>query len=442
MYKVAGHNFPRKLTGPLPMAVKAEGVWITDAEGKRYLDASGGAVVVNLGHGRAEIAQAVHEQIMNLHYAHPTMFTCPTVERLADALASHAPAAITRFYFLSGGAEAVETAIKLARQVHLANNRPQRIRLIARWKSYHGLTLGALAATGRTTFRAPYAPLLSEVFHIPAPYCLRCDFGLKHPDCGLRCAQALEDAIEALGPETVSAFLGETVSGATIAAVPPPPGYWPRIREICDRYGVYLIQDEVMCGLGRTGRWFASEHYGVVPDIVTFGKGISGGTVALSAVGCREELFEACCANGSFVHGGTYSHHPVAAAAGLAALGILERERLVERVAEMGPHLGRLLVARLGDHPQVADVRGIGFMWGVEFVADRASLRPYPRSEQVTERLWSALFKAGLITYKSTGLAGVAGDALVVAPPYVATAEDMEFIVDRLGQAVEETLGR
>lgn len=441
MHQVPGHNFPRKLTGPLPVAVKAEGVWITDQAGKRYLDASGGAVVVNLGHGRQEIAQAVHDQIMTLHYAHPTMFTTGPVEELATVLAGHAPEGLTRFYFLSGGAEAVETAIKLARQIHLAHQRPQRFRLIARWKSYHGLTLGALAATGRTTFRAPFAPMLPEVFHIPAPYCLRCAFGLQPESCGLRCALALEEAILELGPDTVSAFLGETVSGATIAAVPPPPGYWPLIRQICDRYGVILIQDEVMCGLGRTGKWFASQHYDVLPDLVTFGKGISGGTVALSAVGCREEHFQAVCAHGAFVHGGTYSHHPVAAAAGLAAMRILEREKLVERVAELGGHLGRLLAARLGDNSHVAQVRGVGYLWGVEFVADKASLRPYPRAEQVTERLWAKLFEGGLITYKSTGLAGADGDALVVAPPYVAGPDELEFIVDRLGGVVEEMLG-
>lgn len=438
---MGGHNFARKLSGELPSAARAEGLWIIDDQGRRYLDASGGAVVVNLGHGRAEIAKAVHDQIMTCSYAHPTMFTTPAVEELADRLAAHAPAGVSRFYFLSGGAEAVETAIKLARQIHLCAGRPRRQRLIARWKSYHGLTLGALAATGRTPFRAPFAPLLAEVSHIPAPYCLRCHFGLTHPSCGLRCAMVLDEEIMALGADTVSAFLAETVSGATIAAALPPEGYWPLVREICDRHGVLLIHDEIMCGLGRTGRWFASQRYGVVPDILTLGKGISGGTVALSAVGCLESHFETVRAGGGFVHGGTYSHHPVAAAAGCAALGIIEREGLVERVDKQGPILGGMLREKLGGHPRVADVRGLGHLWGVEFVADKTTLKPFPRAEQVTERLWNALFKKGLITYKAVGLAGVDGDALVVAPPFVAGPQDMEFIAVAMAETVAEILG-
>ncbi len=441
MQETGGHNFPRKLSGDLPLAVKAEGLWITDSAGKRYLDASGGAVVVNLGHGRAEIARAVHDQIMALSYAHPTMFTTSPVEELADALASHAPAGLSRFYFLSGGAEAVETAIKMARAIHLAQGRPQRVRLIARWKSYHGLTLGALAATGRVPFRAPYAPMLGEVFHIPAPYCLRCAFGLTHPACGLRCAAALEEAIVNIGPATVSAFLAETVSGATIAAVPPPPGYWSKVRDICDRHQVLLILDEVMAGMGRTGRWFACQHYDVLPDILTLGKGISGGALALSATATREEHFQTLRQTGGFVHGGTFSHHPVAAAAGLAALGIIEREGLVQRVAELGPVLGGLLKERLADHPHVADVRGLGFLWGVELARDKATLEPFPRAEQITERLWQELFGRGLITYKAVGLAGPGGDALVVAPPFVAGRDDLEFIAETVRQGLAAVLG-
>lgn len=443
MAMTSGKVFARKLKGDLPLAAKAEGVWIYDHAGKRYLDASGGAVVVNLGHGRQEIARAVHDQIMTLHYAHPTMFTTAPVEELAQALARHTPPELCRFYFQTSGAEAVETAIKLARQIHLDNGRPQKWRLIARWGSYHGLTLGALAATGRTGFRTPYAPMFNDAHHIPAPYCLRCAWGLKHPACDLRCAQALEEAIQNLGPATVSAFLAETVSGATIAAVPPPPGYWPRVREICDRHQVLLIQDEVMCGLGRTGRWLASEHYGVLPDLVTLGKGLSGGTLALSAVGTQERHFAAIRDGGGvFMHGGTYSHHPVAAAAGCAAVGILEREGLVERVDRMGQFLGRLLKATLEDHPHVAQVRGLGYLWGVEFVQDKATLRPFPRQEQVTERLWQALFDQGLITYKSTALAGLDGDALVVAPPFVAGDQDLEYIADTLTQVVGQVLGQ
>jgi adenosylmethionine-8-amino-7-oxononanoate aminotransferase len=342
---------------------------------------------------------------------------------------------------MSSGSEAVETAIKLTRQIHLECGHPQRIRLISRWKSYHGLTLGALAATGRTAFRVPFAPLLNEVVHIPPPYCLRCSYGLTYPDCSLRCARALEETIQCLGPETVSAFLAETVSGATIAAVPPPPGYFGVIREICDRYQVLLVLDEVLCGLGRTGRWFACEHYEVVPDIIILGKGLGGGAVALSAVGVQARHFDAIRrGSGGFVHGGTFSHHGVAAAAGLAVVRILEREGLVERVARDGMTLGKKLRARLAAHRHVADIRGLGFLWGVEFVQDTETLRPFPRRDRVVERLWEALFDQGIILYRSTGLAGTDGDALVVGPPFVIEPEEMDRMVDALGRTVESVL--
>lgn len=438
----AGAVFRRQLSKDLATAVEAHGVWITDAEGRLFLDGSGGPLVVNVGHGREAIARAVERQISRCAYVHPTMFTTDPVETLAERLAGHAPAGIGRFYFMCSGSEAVETAVKLARQVHLENGAPQRYKLIARWKSYHGLTLGALAATGRTTFRAPFAPLLADAHHIPAPYCYRCSFGLSHPDCHLRCAEALEEALQDLGPGTVSAFLGETVSGATIAAVPPPPGYWRRIREICDRYGVLLILDEVLCGLGRTGHWFASEPEGVAPDIVTLGKGLAGGTLALSAVGVQERHYEAIrLGSGGFVHGGTFSHHAVACAAGNAVLDILEGEGLVARVACQGIALGERLVRRLGDHPHVGDIRGRGFLWGVEFVADRKTRRPFPRREKVCERLWERLYADGVLLYKATGLAGADGDALLVGPPFIATDEELERIAEALGAAVEAVLG-
>ena len=437
---IPGNVFPRRLDKPLPVAAGAEGVWIEDGEGNRYLDASGGPVLVNIGHGREELARALYEQVLRCDYTHPTMFTSGPVEELARALASHAPEGIGRFYFLSGGAEAVETAVKLARQIHLECGRPHRFRLIARWKSYHGLTLGALGATSRTALRAPFAPMIPEVVHIPAPYCLRCSFGHKPKDCGLRCALALEETIQNLGPDTVSAFLAETVSGATIAAVAPPEGYLPKIREICDRYGVLLILDEVLCGFGRTGRWFASEHYGVVPDIVTMGKGLGGGAIALSAVGVREEHFQAIRAgSGAFAHGGTFSHHNVAAAAGLAVTRIIERENLVERAARMGTLLGEKLRNRLADHPHVADIHGLGLLWGVEFVLDKSTLQPFPRSAKLTERLWQNIFQDGVLLYKSTGLAGIDGDALVIAPPYIVEEEHLDLVVETLARGLDRT---
>jgi adenosylmethionine-8-amino-7-oxononanoate aminotransferase len=252
---------------------------------------------------------------------------------------------------------------------------------------------------------------------------------------------ALEETIQNLGTGVVSAFLAETVSGASLAAYPPPPDYWKLIREICDRYQVLLIHDEVMCGMGRTGRWFAGEHYSVVPDIVTLGKGLSGGAMAISAVGVQGRHFQALLSSAGFAHGGTYSHHPVAAAAALVTLDILEREKLVERADELGRDLGLKLKERIGGHPHVVDIRGLGMFWGIELVKDKKSLQPFPRKEQVTERLWQRLFERGIIVYKSTGLAGIDGDALVMGPPFIITDEDIQLLVEEVGSSVEEILG-
>ena len=433
--------FGRAPEGALPKVRKAKGLWIEDDSGKRYLNASGGAAVTNVGHGRREIAEALHQQVLQYDYIHPTAFVSPVVEELASTLARHAPAGIERFYFLSGGGEAVEASIKMARQIHLANGRPERLRLISRWKSYHGLSLGALSAMGRTAFREPFTPLLSEVVHIPPPYCLRCSYGLDYPGCQLRCALALDETIQNIGPNVVSAFIGETVSGATLGVYAPPPGYWKIVREICDAYHVLLIHDEVMCGLGRTGRWFASEHYDIRPDIVTLGKGLGGGAIALSAVGVRAEHFDALQSADGFVHGGTYSHHPVAAAVGLATLNILEQENLIERADRIGFVLGDKLMDGLSGHPHVADVRGLGMFWGVELVEDKDSLRPFKREAQMGERVWKSLFQKGVIVYKAFGLAGNDGDAIIMAPAFTITEKEIDFLVDSLAHGIKETIG-
>jgi hypothetical protein len=432
--------FGRAKEGALPKVCKAEGLWIEDDRGNRYLDASGGAAVINIGHGRRQIAEALHQQVLQYDYIHPTAFVSPVVEDLAAALARRAPAGIQRFYFLSGGGEAVEASIKMARQIHLANGRPEKIRLISRWKSYHGLSLGALSAMGRTLFREPFTPLLGNVVHIPPPYCLRCSYGLAYPGCQLRCALALDETIQNVGPAVVSAFIAETVSGPSLGIYPPPAGYWKAIREICDQHAVLLIQDEVMCGLGRTGRWFASEHYDISPDIVILGKGLGGGAIALSAAGVQAAHFEALQSAGGFLHGGTFTHHPVAAAVGLATLKILEQEKLIERADRIGQVLGDKLKNKLSGYPHVAEVRGLGMFWGLELVQDKDSLRPFPRDAKMVERVWQSAFEKGLIVYKAFGLAGADGDAIIISPAFTISRKEIDFLVDSLARSLAESI--
>ncbi|WP_457553460.1 aminotransferase family protein [Desulfobacula sp.] len=437
MIEIPGNVFPRRLDILLPMAKKAQGMFIEDENGRQYMDASGGAVVVNAGHGRKSIAKAIYDQILSHDYIHPTMFTTRPVEMLATRLAQKAPDDINRFYFFSGGSEANEAAIKLARQIHVENGNETKYRLIGRWKSYHGLTLGSLGAMGRTSFKTYFTPLLKENLHIPAPYCYRCAFGLTYPSCKLQCAMALDEMIENAGPETISAFIAETVPGATIAACFPPKEYLKAIAQICDHHNVLLILDEVMCGLGRTGEFFACNHFDVVPDIVTLGKGLAGGVMALSAFGVKETHFNVIKENsGVFMHGGTFSHHSVAAAAGLALIDILDQEKLVQRVKIKGERLGELLKKHLLPLAQVGDVRGKGFMWGIEIVKDKKTRMPFKRSLKIVEGIWESLFEKGYITYKSSGLAGVNGDALVIAPPFIIEDEQIQ----RLVMAIKSTM--
>ena len=436
MIKIPGNLFPRRLDTRLPVAKKAHGIFIEDENQKLYMDASGGAIVVNAGHGRKKIATAIYNQILSHDYIHPTMFTTQPVEKLATCLAKKAPGDINRFYFLSGGSEANEAAIKLARQIHIENGNETKYRLIGRWKSYHGLTLGSLAAMGRTSFKTPFTPLLKESLHIPAPYCYRCSFGLKYPSCKLRCALALDEMIENAGSETISAFIAETIPGATIAACFPPKEYLKTISEICLHHNVLLILDEVMCGMGRTGEWFACNHFDIVPDMITLGKGLAGGAIALSALGVKETHFNTIKENsGVFMHGGTFSHHPVAAAGGLALIEILDREKLVQKVKIKGEKLGNLLKKHLLPLAQVGDIRGKGFMWGIEIVKDKKNKTPFNRSLKTIEGIWSNLFEKGYLVYTSTGLAGTHGEALVIAPPYIISDDEMEMLVKAIKSA-------
>ncbi len=437
-----GHIFHRRADHPHPTAERGEGIYLYDTKGRRYLDGSSGAIVVNIGHGVREVAQALGDQAARMAYAHPTMFTSRPMEEYAETLASVTPLPDVRFFPLSSGSEAVETAIKLARQVQVERGQAGRYLTISRWQSYHGTTLGALAVAGKPKMRRIFQPMLPDMPHIPPPYCYRCPYGLTYPSCGMRCADALAGEIKRAGEENVVAFIAESVSGATLGAVAPPPEYWPRIRHICDEHGLLLIIDEVMAGMGRTGRWFGFQHWDITPDVVTMGKGTTGGYYPLSITAVRGEWADAIVnGSGDFVHGGTFSHHAVGAAAGLATLRYMQKHDLVTAAAQKGKLLGQKLRAELGPIPCVGDVRGVGLMWGVEFVADRASKSPFPPEIHFGQQVADVAFERGLIVYPGSGCAdGVSGDLVMVGPPLVITEEQIDELVALLREAIEATI--
>jgi adenosylmethionine-8-amino-7-oxononanoate aminotransferase len=415
--------FPRNFRKNYPQAVRGEGCYIITADGRRILDAAGSAAVVSIGHGRAEVAQAMAEQAGQLAFAHTSQFHTTVAEQLAQRLRALAPAGFReagRVFFTSGGSEATETALKLARQYHLERGEPKRMRMVARQQSYHGSTLGAMAVSGNVARRAPYVPLLPDLGHIAPCFCYRCPFGLTYPDCRVACADDLEKFLEQVGPETVAAFLFEPLSGATLGAAEPPDGYLQRIAEICRKHGVLLIADEVMTGMGRTGAIFAVDHWGVSPDMILIGKGVASGYAALGAVLVAPRVAEALVeGSGSFSHGFTYQAHPVAMAAGLAVLDVLEREKLFERVTAAGTTLRRALEP-LADSPVVGDIRGRGLLLGVEFVRDRETRATFPPELNAAEQVRQIAWEHGVAVYPIQGCAdGVAGDHVLLAPPFI-----------------------
>lgn len=437
------HVFPRHTKNPPPTVVGGQGCWLIDASGKRYLDASGGAAVSCLGHGDREIIEAVQGQMDKIAFAHTGFFTSEPAEALADALIAKAPAGIDRVYFVSGGSEATEAAIKLARQYFLEVGQPSRSKLIARKQSYHGNTLGALAAGGNEWRRSQFAPLLANMSHVEPCY----EYVHRRDDetaeeYGLRAAQSLEDEILRLGPDTVMAFMAEPVVGATLAAVPPVPGYFRRIREICDRYGVLLILDEVMCGMGRTGSFFASEQEDAAPDIVCIAKGLGAGYQPVGAMLCSAAIYDAIEAgSGFFQHGHTYLGHPAATAAGLAVIKAMEQRNLMPRVREQGVKLDAALRETFGQHPHIGDIRGRGLFQGLEIVEDRSTKRPFDPARKIAPRIKSAAFEAGLICYPMQGTRdGAVGDHVLLAPPFIISDEEIGVLCERLSMAVGKAL--
>jgi adenosylmethionine-8-amino-7-oxononanoate aminotransferase len=429
------HVFHRVLSRPLPRAVRAEGVWIEDAQGRRYLDGAGGAIVVNVGHGDRSLVDAMAEQSARAPYVHGTAFTTEALEAYADAVAPLLPLDDPRIYPVSGGSEAVETAIKLARAFHLARGEASRTRVIGRHASYHGNTLAALDVGGKQALRRPYEPWLGRFDHVDGVYEYRCP-NPDHPAaCGAWHAERLDRAIVDAGPSTVAAVIAEPVAGATLAAAVPTDDYWPAVAEVCRRHGVLLIADEVMTGFGRTGRWFGIDHWGVRPDVVTVGKGSTSGYFPFGFTACSGGVFETVRETG-FVHGFTWSHNGVGAAVAHATLRRLTADDLVEASARQGERLLTSLSSALGDDPSVGDVRGIGLMVGIELVADRTSRTPFAREHQATERVLAEARDAGLLLYSSTGHLDGDGDLVMLGPPFVITDDECELIVERTAAAI------
>ncbi len=438
---VTGRVFQRA-QGDLPVAVRADGCTIWDADGREYLDAAGGAIVVNVGHGRRSVVEAMERQASAFTYVHGTSFTTEPLESYARAVGRYLPVDDPAIYPVSGGSEAIESCLKLVRSYYLARREPDRTVVIARWGSYHGNSIGALDLSGREPLRRPYEPWLGRFRHVSAAYPYRDGEPAARAlgDVGPLIAE-LEAAIADAGPGRVAAFVAEPIVGATLGAVVPPDGYWPAVAEVCRRHGILLVADEVMTGFGRTGRWFGLDHWGVRADVMAAAKGAGGGYFPLGLAVASGTVYETVTTGGGFVHGFTYSHSPVGAAVAREVLRILQSERLVEASAVKGERLLELLTRRLGDHPHVGEIRGRGLLVGLELVADRATRRPFPRSAHLIESVMSHARAAGLLIYHGTGNAdGTNGDTILLGPPFVVTDAELVSIAGRVGDAVERAV--
>ncbi|MER8796428.1 aspartate aminotransferase family protein [Mesorhizobium sp. M0984] len=437
------HILHRTIHSMLPVAIRGQGIELFDAEGKSYFDASGGAAVSCLGHGHPDVIAALHTQLDRIAYAHTSFFTTEVAERLADRLVEDAPKGLDHVYLVSGGSEAVEAALKMARQYFVEKGEPQRRHLIARRQSYHGNTLGALATGGNEWRRAQFRPLLIETHHIDPCYAYRYQkHGESDEAYAARAAQQLEDKILELGADEVIAFVAEPVVGATLGAVPPVADYFKHIRAICDRYGVLLILDEVMCGMGRTGTLHACEQDGIAPDLLTIAKGLGGGYQPIGAVLLGRHIFDAFAqGSGFFQHGHTYMGHPMAAAAGLAVQEVIRRDGLLDNVSAMGAQLDERLHHRFDNHHNVGDIRGRGLFRGIELVVDRASKEPFDQRLELNARIKREAMARGLMIYPMAGtIDGVRGVHVLVSPPFIISKQDIDRIVERLGEAIDAAI--
>jgi adenosylmethionine-8-amino-7-oxononanoate aminotransferase len=435
--------FHRHLHHTPPVAIAGSGMFLTDSAGKQYLDASGGAAVSCLGHGHPDVLAAMHAQIDKLAYAHTSFFTTEVAEELAQHLIARAPAGMSHAYFVSGGSEGVEAAMKMARQYFVETGQPQRSHFIARRQSYHGNTLGALSVGGNEWRRESFAPILIPATHVSPCYPYREQLDQETPEqYGLRLARELDATIERLGADKVIAFVAETVGGATAGVLTPVPGYFKAVRDVCDRHGVLLILDEVMCGMGRTGSLHACEQEGVVPDLLVIAKGLGGGYQPIGAVLAHKKMVEAMArGSGFFQHGHTYIGHAVACAAALAVQKVIERDGLLARVRESGARLEGLLRDALGAHPNVGDIRGRGLFWGIELVQGRSSKEPFDPALRLHARIKREAFARGLMVYPMGGTVdGRYGDHVLLAPPFIANDSDLALIAQRLHDAIQAAI--
>ena len=438
------HVFHRDLRQRYPIAVRGEGAYLHDAQGKRYLDASGGAAVSCLGHSDRAVIEAIERQLERLPFAHTSFFTNEPLEALAEALARRAPPALDKAYFVSGGSEALEAALKLARQYFVEKGEPRRRHIIARRQSYHGNTLGALAVGGNASRRKQYEPLLIHATHVSPCYAYRGrEAGETDRAYAERLALELEQTIERLGADEVIAFVAETVAGATLGAVPPVPGYFKRVREICDRHGILLILDEVMCGMGRCGTLWTFEQEGIVPDLVAAAKGLGAGYQPIGAVMIALRISQAIeSGSGFFQHGHTYMGHAAACAGALAVQKRLHDDGVLARVAPLGEALEERLQSALGEHPNVGEIRGRGLFRAIELVEDRASKKPFDPALRLHARVKAQALQAGLLCYPMGGtLDGMRGDHVVLAPPFIVEERQLDELVDKLGAALAAALG-
>lgn len=422
----------------LPLIDYGEGVWLIDAAGKRYLDGSSGAIVSNLGHAHPRMLKAMHEQASKVSFAYRTQFESHAAIDLAEKLCEHLSQNLNRVFYVSGGSEAVESAIKLARQYHVAKGDEGRYRILSRFPSYHGSTLGALSATGYSTLNEPFEALLYEQNYIPAPTCYRCPFDKEYPSCKLACAHALEEKILELGPETIAAFILEPIGGASTAAIVAPDEYFEIVSRICKKYGILTIYDEVMTGAGRTGKFCAYQHWDAHVDILALAKGLGAGYSPLGAVVCRSSISEAVLAWGGFRHGHTYAGNPLSCAIGLEALKIIEDEQLCENATKQGDALKTQLLNLQEKFSFIGDVRGKGLLLGVEFVANKKTKEPFPADWNVYQKITQLAFQEGLIIYPRRNFAGVKGDHVLIAPPLTINDAERAFLISSFESALEK----